>query len=123
MRFVWAAFLIIAAAPACAEWEHMVSSAGITIYIDPQTIRDEAGMRRVVALVSYSDVLPNGARSQRGIMEYDCKERRFRTATFSQYTEPLAQGVMLSDNSEPSEWSGVRPDTFAAHSLDYVCTK
>ena len=123
MRFVCAACLVLAAAPACAEWETLVSSGGISISIDPTTISDEDGKRRVVELVSYSEVLPNGARSQRGVVEYDCKERRFRTATFSQYAEPLAQGVMLSDNAEPSEWSGVRADSFAAYSLDHVCTK
>lgn len=116
--------LTLVLAPSCfAEWEKMVSNGGIVIYIDPQTIKITGGKRSVLALVAYSDVLPNGARSVRGSMEFDCRERRLRTLTFSQYSEPLAQGRLLSDSAVPTEWSAVMPDTFAADGLDYVCRK
>ncbi len=123
MRIVLAMLMVFAATPALAAWEKMVSSGGVDIYIDPQTIKISGSNRSVLALVAYSDVLPNGARSVRGSMEYDCKERRFRTLSFNQYTEPLAQGNLVSGNEVPSDWSAVTPETFAAEALNHVCKK
>lgn len=123
MRIVLAMLMVFAATPAIAAWEIMVSSGGVVIYIDPQTIKINGNNRSVLALVAYSDVLPNGARSVRGRMEYDCKERRFRTLSFNQYAEPLAQGSLVSGNEVPSDWSSVTPETFAADALNHVCKK
>ena len=123
MRIVFAMLVALTAAPVFAAWEEMVSNSGIAIYIDPQTIKINGSNRSVLALVAYSEVLPNGARSIRGMMEYDCKEMRFRTLSFSQYAEPLAQGKLLSENEVSTDWSSVAPETFAADALNHVCKK
>lgn len=123
VRIVLAMLVALTAAPAFAAWEKMVSNGDITIYIDPQSIKINGGNRSILAMVAYNEVLPNGARSIRGMMEYDCKGSRFRTLSFSHYAEPLAQGKLLSGNDVPSNWSSVAPDTFAAEALAHVCRK
>ncbi|MFB0935110.1 MAG: hypothetical protein QMB52_05005 [Propionivibrio sp.] len=123
VRIVLAMLVALAAAPALAAWEKMVGNGSITIYIDPMTIKINGGNRSVLALAAYNELLPNGARSIRGMMEYDCKGGRFRTLSFSHYAEPLAEGKLLSENDVPSEWSSVAPKTFAAEALAHVCGK
>ncbi len=112
---------LVMAAPVFAGWEEMVSRGGISLFVDPQTIKVNGDTRNVLALVAYSEPLSNGARSIHGAMEYDCRDKRLRTLTFTHYTEPLARGRVLSDSQTPSEWSPVVPGTFAADALDFVC--
>ena len=124
MRRVVAILVLFAALPAVAAWEEMVSRGGIALFLDPQTVRPGNGnTRSVVALVAYSEPLANGVRSVRGTMEYDCGDKRLRTLTFTQYTEPLARGRVVSDSQSPTEWSPVVPETFAADALNFVCKR
>jgi hypothetical protein len=121
MRRIIALLGLITAAPAFAGWEEMVSRGGISLFVDPQTIKVIGHMRNVMALVAYNEPLSNGARSIQGAMEYDCRDKRLRTLTFTHYSGPLARGQVVSDSQVPSEWSPVEPETFAADALDFVC--
>ncbi|WP_305073357.1 surface-adhesin E family protein [Propionivibrio sp.] len=121
MRRIIALLGIIIAAPAFAGWEEMVSRGGISLFLDPQTIKVSGNTRNVMALVAYSEPLSNGARSIQGAMEYDCQDKRLRTLTFTHYAGPLARGQIVSDSQVPSEWGSVEPGTFAADALDFVC--
>ena len=121
MRRIVALLGFIIAAPAFAGWEEMVSRGGISLFVDPQTIKVIGHMRNVMALVAYNEPLSNGARSIQGAMEYDCRDKRLRTLTFTHYSGPLARGQVVSDSQVPSEWSPVETETFAADALDFVC--
>ncbi len=121
MRRIVAVLALIMAAPAFAGWEEMVSHGGISLFLDPQTIKVSGDTRNVLALVAYNEPLENGARSIQGAMEYDCRGKRLRTLTFTHYAEPLARGRVVSDSQSPSEWNPVAPGTFAADALDFVC--
>lgn len=121
MRRIVAFLGFIVAAPAFAGWEEMVSRGGISLFVDPETIKVSGSTRNVMALVAYSEPLSNGARSIQGAMEYDCQDKRLRTLTFTQYAGPLARGQVVSDSQIPTEWSPVAPGTIAADALDFVC--
>ena len=121
MRRIVGVIALIVSAPAFSGWEEMVSRGGISLFVDPQTIKVSGDMRNVLALVAYNEPLENGARSIQGTMEYDCPGKRLRTLTFTQYAGPLARGRVVSDNQSPSEWGPVAPGTFAADALEFVC--
>jgi len=121
MRRIAGAIALMVAVPAFAGWEEMVSRGGISLFVDPQTIKVSGDTRNVLALVAYNEPLSNGARSIQGAMEYDCRDKRLRTLTFTQYAEPLARGRVVSDSQSPSEWGPVAPGTFAADALEFVC--
>lgn len=123
MRGIVGVIAFIISAPVFAGWEEMVSRGGISLFVDPETIKVSGETRNVLALVAYNEPLENGARSIQGAMEYDCRGKRLRTLTFTHYAEPLARGRVVSDSQTPSEWSPVAPGTFASDALDFVCRK
>jgi hypothetical protein len=76
--------LVVVAAPACAEWVKAGEAGIATYYIDPATIRKNGNFSRVSQVHDFEDRQKGGEMSRQGLMEYDCKEGRYRILEFTE---------------------------------------
>ena len=125
MRAVLTMVLLLAHAPAHAEWVLVGSSSGgeRQFYIDPATIRLTGQFRRVWSMVSFKKKDPDGMLSGRSLHEYDCKDERYRILSMTSFSETMLGGSIISTFDEPGKWSYIAPDTVALTILREVCAK
>lgn len=124
MRFILCLLLALGtAAPAWAEWVGVgvLDGGGVTVYIDPSSIRKEGYFRKAWLLHDYKQKDSGGVMSRRGLFEYDCKDERFRNLTHSSHLEPMAKGAALFSDSNPGKWDYIPPDSSAATIIKFVC--
>ena len=123
MRTNQAAKAAAFAAENAAAWEKVVESDSFAHYIDPSTIRKDGTLRSVWYLQQPKRRDPSGVMSRAGLMEYDCKDQRYRMRSLSAYSEPMAGGKTLGGISSPHEWNFVSPDSAYRLILEIVCEK
>ncbi len=115
--------LVVVAAPASAEWVKAGEAGIVSYYIDPARIRTNGNFRNVWLLHDFEDRQKGGEMSRQGLMEYDCKEGRYRILEFAEYSEPMLGGKKLKSSDYPSRWTAVPPDTVNADILKDVCAR
>jgi hypothetical protein len=111
------------AAENSAAWEKLVESDSVAHYINPSTIRKDGNLRSVWYLQQPKQRDPSGVMSRRGLMEYDCKDQRYKFLSVSAYSEPMAGGETLGGTSSPGEWNFVPPNNVFGLILEIVCKK
>lgn len=120
--------LVLSSEPVYAEWVAVGDNddPGMTVYMDPATIRREGNLVTVWELLDYKN-----AQTQKGIshlsikvqFKYDCVKERHRLLAFSQYSDNMGRGQVVLSNSDEVTSAQVAPDTLN-HSLWIVaCSK
>jgi hypothetical protein len=115
--------LVVVAAPASAAWVKAGEAGIVSYYIDPATIRKTGNFSQVRQVHDFEDMQKGGEMSWQGLMEYDCKEGRYRLLEFAEYSEPMLGGKKLKSSDYQSRWAAVPPDTVNADILKDVCAK
>lgn len=105
MRTALTLLLLLAAAPACADWMKVGESDEAVIYIDPSTIERNGPIRRLWAMQEVRQIGPDGVASIRSFEEYDCTDRKFRYLSISAYAAPRAEGQVLFAHKIEDEWN------------------
>lgn len=123
MRIILYLLIAFVAAPAWAEWVAVSESNDLIAYIEPASIRKNGNFRKVWQVQNLKQRDEHGAMSRRLLIEYDCKDERFRVLLTSTHSEPMAAGKTLVSSDEPSGWTPFRPDTPAEDTLEIVCTR
>jgi len=113
--------LLIAAAPAWAEWTQIGKTADGVVYVDAATTRKNSGHLSIWSLVNLKARGPDGEMSRRYLEEYDCKERRSKVLSRSTHSEPMAEGKVLSSYDRKSGWTYVPPNTASDYALNFLC--
>jgi hypothetical protein len=125
------ALLILAAASAWAEWAK-VSEAGDTVfYVDPASIVDQGGFRRVSVTEDFASRDPGVARSRRVLYEIDCALERLRSLSITEYSDPMGQGNDMGSWEGESGWlpvaaltgSNLPPRTPYRQIVRFVCSR
>jgi len=111
MRTVLFAALLLAAAPAWADWVKITATADTVYHLDPASISDTGEFRRVSVIQDYATQEPDGTRSRRVSYEIDCVRERLRSVAATGHSEPMAQGESLGAWERESEWLYVAPKT------------
>ncbi len=122
MRIILCLFALLAA-PAWAEWVAVSESNDLVAYIEPATIRKNGNFRKVWQVQDLKQRGKGGEMSRRLLIEYDCKEERFRILLASTHSEPMAGGKTLVLDDDPGKWARFPPDTPAEDTLEIVCTR
>ena len=123
MRLVLCLLLTLAAAPAWAEYGQWGEIPGkATFYIDPNTASRDGNLRRIWSIADMKKRV-EGVLSSQSLYEFDCKEKRYRTLSFSMHSGHMAHGEIISKNNRPSEWEYIPPGNFLAETLRLVCSK
>jgi len=123
MKKLFLVCLMMLAGSAWAEWVFYSETDSANFYYDPATIRKEGKMRRVWELRNSSQRDKNGAMSTRMLLEYDCKQERFRYLGISSHSEPMAGGKVLKTEGEDNNWMDIPPDIVAQTELRILCAK
>lgn len=111
MRMIFIASLALVATSACAEWAKVAESGDAMFYIDPATVRTNGNLRQVWQIQDFLEQRPNGARSRRLLVEFDCGAERWRTLSITEHSEPMGGGSVLASSSGESQWIYVAPIT------------
>ena len=115
--------LILATAPAWAEWVKVYENATAVFYVDPTTIRKDGHHRRLWELQDMKGLGQKGMLSLRNLNEYNCKDELVRPLALSGHSGHMATGVVLGSGMASGESDYVAPDTPNAVVLKFVCDR
>ena len=120
--------LALASTSAMAEWKWAVEDAGIGIivYVDPASINKTGDMAKMSSLIDfYAAQGKTGPKfsSQKEQGEYDCKEKKSRTLTFSRASKKMAAGEIVFSDNTPSKWIPVVPGSAGEILWELACGK
>jgi hypothetical protein len=114
VRIVFALLLLVAIAPAWAQWVKEDDPEHAVQYIDSASISKVGQMRRVWVTQYLRAEGPDGEMSRRAFLEYDCAGRRFRYLSTAKHSAPkLVVPTPSSQGSTPQDSAYVPP------TLDY----
>jgi hypothetical protein len=118
MRVVLTLLLLIATAPARADWVKVgksektvlyVMSEETVYYIDPATITKEGNLGRVWEIHDMTEKGPRGERSILAQVEYDCAEKQMRTLHASGHSQRMAKGEIIALGKPAEDWTILQP--------------
>ena len=121
-RGLLAALLLVAAAPAAAEWLKLDEHAGAFLYYDPETVAKEGVIRRLFTLQDRKSP-DNGVLSRRAQWEFNCKESEVRLLAFRSYADQMGIGKVLTRTDNPGPWEPVVPRTTHETLLRLACAR
>ena len=108
--------LVLSSGPSYAEWVVVSGDddAGMTVYVDPDTIRRNGDLAKMWHLSDRKTLEGYGSiKTQR---EYDCAEARHRLLAASIFSGHMGQGQVLDDNLKEGQWVPVAPES-SGHAL------
>ena len=122
MRVVLTLLLMVAAAPAAAQWVKADDPENAIHYIDSATISKAGQIRKVWVTQYLKEKGPDGEMSRRAFLEYDCAGARFRVLSISKHSQAMSSGQSLSSQgTTPQEPRYVPRDMPAATVQRIVC--
>jgi hypothetical protein len=126
-RLVLVTLLLLSSAPAYAEWvEIAATDYGMTVYVDPDTIRHEGDLVKMWELFDFKTTQNIGIglfMSRKDQREYDCTKKRYRVLTFTQFSGNMGSGKVGYSNSDGSNWAPVEPESAAQGLWKVACGK
>jgi hypothetical protein len=98
-----------------AEWVEVRSNSTNTVYADPATIHMAGDTVKMWSLYDFKTAQAiEGIKpylSSRQQYEYDCKEKRLRTFSFSFHSENMAKGEITMSATRTGDWERIAPGT------------
>ena len=120
----WVVFaLLSAAAPAWAGWVRVDEDGQGVVYLDPDTIDRSGDYPKVWALRDRRTPGLDDERSRTIFAEIDCAAGRMRILSQSDYSEQMAMGDVLSNTTNPIDWSYAGTGTAADIIRRFVCSR
>ena len=107
---------------AMAEWVKHIEIGQAVMYHDPATIRKDGNLRKVWEVQDLKQ-RTDGAMSRRALVEYDCKEERYRILSISSHSDRMAGGYIIVSSDTTNDWEHVPPSSPAEALLKVVCRK
>jgi len=121
----WSLILLMAlsSGPAYAEWVFVSGDdeAGMTVYVDPDTIRRQGDFVKMSHLSDRK--IMEGYGSIKTQREYDCAAARHRLLAASIFSGHMGQGELLEDNSKEGQWIPVAPGSSGQALWKFACGK
>ena len=121
MRVVLTFLLSLAATSAFAGWVKVGADASGVYYLDPATMHEEESIRRISTLTDLKAPGAHGERSRQSLDEYDCKGRRRRILSVSEFSEPMGRGNLLASDRIGTKWYPVPSGAAGEIKFQAVC--
>lgn len=123
--------LMLAATSASADWRKVGEDAEASYHVDPASIVEDGGLRRVSVVHDYANPEPGGVRSRLVSYEIHCAAERLRSVAASGHSRPMAQGDRLHASERASDWhyvaartgSSIAPRTPYRAIVRFVCSR
>ena len=108
-----------------AQWTFILQANETEIHIDSKTISQVNQFRRAWFKLEYSlnsEMSKVDVRSSRVYREFDCREKKVRNLSLTNFSQSNLLGVSTASN-KISDWSFIAPNTNAEFILEVVCKK
>jgi hypothetical protein len=127
-RLLLIIFLLLRSGPTYAEWVAIsaIDEAGITIYIDPDTIRRQGSRTTISELIDYKNIQMVAGSSYMSIRlqrEYDCAGNLHRTLAQTKLSGNMGTGEVTLTDSEKQKWEAADPGSLARRLWKVACDK
>ena len=120
--------LVLSSGPVYAAWE-LVSGddeAGLTVYVDRDTIRRKGNLVKMWQLYDYKTVQAVAGDSLLSIQrhnEYDCTEERTRMLAYRWFSSNMGKGRVVYKTAEEQPWAPVVPRSIDQTLWKVACSK
>ena len=120
--------LVLSSVPAYAEWE-LVSGddeAGLTVYVDRDTIRRKGNLVKMWQLYDYKTVQAVAGDSLLSIKrqnEYDCAEERTRMLAYTWFSSNMGKGRVVFRTADEQQWEPIVPRSIDRALWKVACGK
>ena len=127
-RLLLLTLMLLSTGPACAEWVSVsvIDQAGVTIYVDPDTIRRQGARVKMWELIDYETIQTaagNSYMSARLQREYDCARNLHRTLALTKLSGHMGTGTVILTNSDEQKWEPADPGSIASRLWKVACDK
>lgn len=120
--------VLLSAWPVYADWIQVdeAPSIGMTVYIDPLTVRHKGDSVTLWYLFDYKKNLNkegDSILSDKYHGEFDCREKRSRNLAFMVFTSNMGRGAPLDSIPTKGEWHPVVPESIGHTFWQFACGK
>ena len=127
-RLIVITLLVLSSSPAYAEWVKVSDSdeAGMTVYVDPATIRRNRNLVKMWQFYDYKTVQTVagiGFLTVKEQWEFDCAEGRRRVLALTEFSGNMGSGTEVYTNSEVGKWQPVAPSSIGQLLWKFACGK
>jgi len=127
-RLIVITLLVLSSSPAYAEWVKVSDSdeAGMTVYVDPATIRRNSNLVKMWQFYDYKTVQTVagiGFLTVKEQWEFDCAEGRRRVLALTEFSGNMGSGTVVYTNSEVGKWQPVAPSSIGQLLWKFACGK
>jgi len=125
-RLIVITLLVLSSSPAYAEWVKVSDSdeAGMTVYVDPATIRRNRNLVKMWQFYDYKTVQTVagiGFLTVKEQWEFDCAEERRRVLALTEFSGNMGSGTEVYTNSEVGKWQPVAPSSIGQLLWKFAC--
>ncbi|TMQ31281.1 MAG: hypothetical protein E6K65_01990 [Nitrospirae bacterium] len=120
--------LVLSRGPAYADWVETVQNdqAGVTIYVDSDTVLRKGDRVKVWELIDYKTiqtVAGTSYLSARVQREYNCAGDLQRTLALTKLSGNMGTGKVILTNSDEQKWEPVDPGSIGKRLWKFACNK
>jgi hypothetical protein len=120
--------LVLNSGPAYAEWVLLskTDEAGMTVFVDPDTIRRKGNLVKIWLLYDYKTAITTGREavfSTKMQSEYDCAGERVRTNAIFEIAGNMGKGTVVSSSLAEGPWIPIAPETLGKQEWKRACGK
>jgi hypothetical protein len=113
-RLLLITLLVLNSGPVYAEWVLTSGNddAGLTVYVDPDTIRRKGNLVTMWQLYDYKTIQTVAGDSLLSIKrynEYDCTEERTRMLAYTWFSGNMGSGKVVYSTPDEQQWEPVVP--------------
>ena len=120
--------LLLSSRPAYVEWVAVSRNveAGMTVYIDPDTIRRKGDLVKLWALYDFKTVQTGAGNPYLSFeqqSEYDCTEERMLFLASTRSSGNMGNGNVTDADSDEAKWTPVSPRSLGQSLWKVACGK
>ncbi len=120
--------LVLSSGPVYAGWVLTSGDdeAGLTVYVDPDSIRQKGNLAKMWQLYDYKTVQTvagDSFLSFKRFNEYDCAEERTRMLGYTWFSGNMGNGNVVYSTTEQLPWEPVVPRTINRSLWKVACNK
>jgi len=127
-RLILITLLVLNSGPVYAEWVLTSGNddAGLTVYVDPDTIRRKGNLVKMWQLYDYKTIQTVAGDSLLSIKrynEYDCTEERTRMLAYTWFSGNMGSGKVVYSTPDKQQWEPVIPRSINRTLWKVACSK
>lgn len=121
--------LMLSSGPAYAEWVEVTKNveAGMTVYVDPDTIRRKGDLVKMWSLHDYKTIqtLPGYPSYLSSVSQslYDCAEERSQLPALTWFSGNMRTGKVVYNGPYEQKWVPVSPNSIGRDMWEVACAK